>query len=248
MPGRVTVPADTQTAREQFASRPAGVTVCSRAVWHVLRPILPARPRTGSWEADTARNSPRAARTDASPHALRHAQTARPSSGGATQLRSVLLLSAAAAAAAFGRPTALKDASETFNVQLKQALLGNATARGVSSSIAGISSSGYLCFSSSSAAYSNTLCGYSTILYDPSSSCAGSGFGYYCSSYTWQNTGSASSTDGRCYDSPYHAYQSTSCTSTSQILQDYSRTGACSGTSYDAYTWCGAGRGVCMRR
>ena len=113
----------------------------------------------------------------------------------------------------------------------------NSSSRYISSSTAVVSNNGYLCFASSSSAYSNTVCTSSTIYSDSSYSCAGtSGFYYYCSVY-YSYSGASGSSNGRCYDTAYHAYMGTTCTSQSQIRTDTYYTGPCSGASYGAYIY-----------
>ena len=122
--------------------------------------------------------------------------------------------------------------------EMKRAAAVNATERYVSSSTAVVSNNGYLCFTSLATAYSNTVCGSSSIFYDNSYSCAGTGgFYYYCSTYRASVSSSGASRDGYCYDTASHAYYATACTSTSQILTDTYQTGACSGSYYGAYIY-----------
>jgi hypothetical protein len=107
-------------------------------------------------------------------------------------------------------------------------------------------SNGY-CYSSATQAYLATVCtSTSQILTDSSrtGACSGapSGVIYYCPATSYYS-GSSVSSNGICYASASQAYGATVCTSTSQILTDFSHTGACSGAPYGIYYYCPASAG-----
>jgi hypothetical protein len=110
-------------------------------------------------------------------------------------------------------------------------------------------SNGY-CYATSTLAFSSTSCTMSQITTDMShtGACSGAppGFYNYCPLYspvTSFYTSSPSTSNGYCYSSATQAYLATVCTSTSQILTDSSRTGACSGAPYGIYYYCPASAG-----